>query len=280
MTESRSGLWLTNFNTDSVNLHASIYNIQTEGFWVNSNIVLITGGTGAIGIAMCRQFASTGYRVFANCHESDRERGETLMAALSEDGIEVTLTVFDVTDHAACVAAIEYIEAEGGDLSVVVNAAGITRDATLLKLEPEQWSAVLRTNLDGVYNVTRACVAGMSERGYGRVINISSVNGQRGQFGQTNYSAAKAGMTGFTKALAREVARDGITVNSVSPGYVRSPMIQAIPEKVREKVIAQIPVGRFAEPDEIARVVVFLAHADSGYITGTDISVNGGFHIG
>lgn len=247
---------------------------------MSSNIVLITGGTGAIGTAMCRQFVADGYRVVANCHESDRERSEAVIAKLSNEGLDVTLSVFDVTDPVACTAAVEHIEAQIGELAVVVNAAGITRDATLLNLEPDQWNAVLRTNLDGVYNVTRACVAAMTERKYGRVVNISSVNAQRGQIGQTNYSAAKAGMTGFTKALAREVARDAITVNSVSPGYVQSPMIQAVPEKVREKIIKQIPIGRFAEPEEIARVVSFLADRASGYITGTDLSVNGGFHIG
>jgi len=247
---------------------------------MSSNIVLVTGGTGAIGIAMCRQFVADGYRVVANCHDSDQERSEAVITTLSNEGLDVALSVFDVTDHSACAEAVANIEKQAGELAVVVNAAGITRDATLLKLEPDQWNAVLRTNLDGVYNVTRACVAGMTERKYGRVINISSVNGQRGQIGQTNYSAAKAGMTGFTKALAREVARDGITVNSVSPGYVQSPMIQAVPEKVREKIIKQIPVGRFAEPEEIARVVAFLAQKESAYITGTDMSVNGGFHIG
>lgn len=138
----------------------------------------------------------------------------------------------------------------------------------------------MSTNLDGVYNVSRPVIEPMTSRKFGRIINISSVNGQRGQIGQTNYSAAKAGMTGFTKALAREVAREGITVNSVSPGYVQSPMIEAVPEKVREKIVKQIPVGRFAEPEEIARAVSFLANANSGYITGTDLSVNGGYHIG
>lgn len=242
-------------------------------------MVLISGGTGAIGVAMCRQFAAEGYRVVANCHESDKERSEAVISELVSDGLTVMLSVFDVTDPVACAAAVERIETDMGPLSVVVNAAGITRDATLLNLEPDQWNAVLRTNLDGVYNLTRPCVAAMSERKYGRIVNISSVNGQRGQFGQTNYSAAKAGLTGFTKALAREVARDGITVNAVSPGYVQSPMIAAVPEKVRDKIIKQIPVGRFAEPEEIARAVSFLANKDSGYITGADLSINGGFHI-
>lgn len=218
--------------------------------------------------------------VVANCHPSDEERSTEVIDALVKDRVEVVLLAFDVTDSAACKAAIADIESRIGALSVVVNAAGITRDAKLGNLEPEQWNAVLRTNLDGVYNVTRPAIAPMTERKYGRIINISSVNGQRGQIGQTNYSAAKAGMTGFTKALAREVARDGITVNSVSPGYVKSPMIQAVPEAVREKIVKQIPVGRFADPYEIARAVSFLADSNSGYITGIDLSVNGGYHIG
>lgn len=247
---------------------------------MSQSVVLITGGTGAIGAALCKQFSSEGYIVLANCHPSDAQRSSAVIDALKQAGNDVTLIPFDVTDATACSTAIANIEANTGPISILVNAAGITRDAKLTQLEPSEWSAVLRTNLDGVYNVSRPVIEPMTSRNFGRIINISSVNGQRGQIGQTNYSAAKAGMTGFTKALAREVARDGITVNSVSPGYVQSPMIEAVPEKVREKIIKQIPVGRFAKPEEIARAVCFLANADSGYITGTDLSVNGGFHIG
>lgn len=247
---------------------------------MGDKVVLITGGTGAIGTAMCGQFHSEGNTVVANCHPSDVERSTSVLEELSKQGISVELAPFDVTDAVACEKAIADIESRIGPIDVVVNAAGITRDATLMNLEPAEWDAVLRTNLDSVYNVSRPVLGPMSERKYGRIINISSVNGQRGQLGQTNYSAAKAGMTGFTKALAREVARDGITVNSVSPGYVESPMIQAVPEKVRDKIVKQIPVGRFAEPAEIARAVSFLANRNSSYITGTDLSVNGGYHIG
>lgn len=247
---------------------------------MTNNVVLITGGTGAIGSALCKHFHSEGATVVANCHPSDIERSTAAVNELIESGTQVELMAFDVTDASACDTAINDIETRLGAISVIVNAAGITRDAKLTNLEPDQWDAVLRTNLDGVYNVSRPAIGPMTERKYGRIINISSVNGQRGQIGQTNYSAAKAGMTGFTKALAREVARDGITVNSVSPGYVQSPMIQAVPEPVREKIVKQIPVGRFAEPEEIARAVGFLASANSSYITGTDLSVNGGYHIG
>jgi len=247
---------------------------------MSNNVVLITGGTGAIGVALCRCFHTDGFTVVANCHDSDVERSEAVVASLRSEGVEVELMPFDVTDTDACERAVQDVEARIGPLDVIVNAAGITRDAKLAKLAPEEWHAVLSTNLDGVYNVTRPGIVGMTERRYGRIVNISSVNGQRGQIGQTNYSAAKAGMTGFTKALAREVARDGITVNSVSPGYVRSPMIEAVPEGVRAKIVKQIPVGRFAEPEEIARAVAFLASRHSGYVTGTDLSINGGYQIG
>lgn len=247
---------------------------------MKTNVVLITGGTGAIGTALCKQFHSDGCTIVANCHPADEKRSTEVVNTIANEGVEVQLMAFDVTDPKACETAINEIETRVGPIAVIVNAAGITRDAKLANLEPEQWDAVLRTNLDSVYNVSRPAIAPMSTRKFGRIINISSVNGQRGQIGQTNYSAAKAGMTGFTKALAREVARDGITVNSVSPGYVQSPMIQAVPEPVRDKIVKQIPVGRFAEPSEIARAVSFLADKDSGYITGTDLSVNGGYHIG
>ena len=163
---------------------------------------------------------------------------------------------------------------------MLVNAAGITRDARLVKMSAEQWNAVVHTNLDSVFNVTRAVLPGMLERGYGRVVNISSVNGQRGQFGQANYSAAKAGVHGFTMAVARETARKGVTINTVSPGYIESPLIMAVPEPVRESIRESIPAGRFGQPGEIARAVHFLVDDGAGYITGADLSVNGGYHMG
>ena len=246
---------------------------------MTQQVVLITGGTGAIGTALCREFAKQDFTIVTNCHPSDQARSEAVVTELVAEGANVQLSVFDVTDPESCETAIANIENTIGPISTVINAAGITRDAKLVKLATKQWDDVMRTNLDGVFNVTRQCIGPMTERKFGRVINISSVNGQRGQIGQTNYSAAKAGMTGFTKALAREVARDGITVNSVSPGYVNSPMIDAVPDKVKVKLISEIPVGRFADPIEIARAVGFLASRDSGYITGTDLSVNGGYHI-
>lgn len=244
---------------------------------MSQSVALVTGGTGAIGTAVCQLFADEGYTVVANCHPAEATRIQSEFTAANTTFV---LVPFDVTDSDACNQAINTIEADIGPIAVLVNAAGITRDAKISTLTAQQWSDVIRTNLDSVFNVSQPVVARMTQRGYGRIINVSSVNGQRGQIGQTNYSAAKAGMTGFTRALAREVARDGITVNSVSPGYVQSPMIEAVPEKVRSKIIQQIPVGRFAEPIEIAKSIAFLANKDSGYITGTDLSVNGGFHMG
>lgn len=244
---------------------------------MNKKVALITGGTGAIGTSICELLGSIGYTIVANCHPADEQRSHQ---QIQQSNVNTLLFPFDVVDYSACENAINEIENSIGPITVLVNAAGITRDAKLTKLQPEQWSDVIRTNLDSVYNVTRPVVAPMTNRGYGRIINISSVNGQRGQIGQTNYSAAKAGMSGFTRALAREVARDGITVNGISPGYVQSPMIQAIPPHVLGKVIDQIPVGRFAEPSEIAHAVEFLASENSGYITGIDLPINGGFHIG
>jgi acetoacetyl-CoA reductase len=185
----------------------------------------------------------------------------------------------NVADFTACADVIRKIETEHGPIAILVNAAGITRDTSLRKMTPEQWIDVLKVNLEGVFNMCRNVVDGMSTRGYGRIVNISSVNGQTGQFGQTNYSAAKAGMHGFTMALAREVAKKGVTVNSVSPGYCRTAMVMAVPEDVRNQIIANIPVGRLGEPREIARVVDFLSADDSGFITGANIPVNGGYFM-
>jgi len=194
----------------------------------------------------------------------------------SHTGVEAI--VGDVSQSAFCEEAIARVAA-GGRVDALVNAAGITRDTTLRKMNPQQWTDVLDINLSGVFNTCRNVVAGMSDRGFGRIVNISSVNGQTGQFGQTNYSAAKAGMHGFTMALAREVARKGVTVNSVSPGYCRTAMVAAIPENVRSQIIAGIPVGRLGEPSEIARVVDFLCADESGFITGANIPVNGGYFM-
>jgi acetoacetyl-CoA reductase len=246
---------------------------------MTGRIALVTGGTGAIGREICGALHDAGYYVAVNCYPGDAASAREWVSEREREGVELHLEAFDVADYEEATAGVERVEAALGPIGVLVNAAGITRDATLVKMEPDRWSSVLRTNLDSVYNVTRPVLMGMIERKFGRIVNISSVNGQRGQFGQANYSAAKAGIHGFTMAVAREVARKGITVNTISPGYIASPLIMAVPEQIREQIREQIPVGRFGEPSEIARTVVFLAADEAGYITGSDISVNGGYRM-
>lgn len=240
---------------------------------------LVTGGTGAIGREICQTLANAGYSVAANCYPTDADGAREWIQGLNGSGESIRLVPFDAADFDDSGRGVEAAKELTGPIDVLINAAGITRDAILTKLEPENWSAVIRTNLDSVYNVTRRVIGGMAERGFGRVVNISSVNGQRGQFGQANYSAAKAGIHGFTMAVAREFARKGVTVNTVSPGYIESPLVMQVPEKVREKIREQIPVGRFGHPREIARAVLFLVDDASGFITGEDLSINGGFHM-
>jgi acetoacetyl-CoA reductase len=244
---------------------------------MKKRIALITGGTGGIGTAICRHLHAKGMQVIAGfSHEAHALQWQKDQKSVD---YPFEITYGDVGSFESCAAMINKIETTIGPVDVLVNNAGLTRDATLRKMEQTQWDLVLRTNLDSLFNVTRNVINGMLERGFGRIINISSINAQKGQFGQTNYSAAKAGMHGFTKALAQEVANKGITVNTISPGYVATEMVSKMPPKVLEQVIAQIPVGRLAEPDEIARVVAFLADNEAGYITGANIAVNGGQHL-
>ena len=202
-------------------------------------------------------------------------------AAFATDmhGLDFSFVAMDVTDFAACEKAIAAIGASHGPIDVLVNGAGITRDAVLRKMSREQWDQVMSVNLDSVFNLCKLLAEGMCARGYGRIVNISSVNGQTGQFGQTNYAAAKAGMHGFTMALAREVARKGVTVNSVSPGYIRTAMTEAIPDDVRQQVLSMVPAGRIGEAADVARAVVFLCAEDAGYLTGVNLPVNGGLFI-
>jgi len=246
---------------------------------MSKRVALVTGGIGGLGTEICKHLARSGRTVVACDLGSRVDRVEEFKRETAEFPDQIFFEPINVGDYEACAAAVQAVEAKYGPVSILVNAAGITRDTTLRKMSPQQWVDVLRINLDGVFNMCRHVVEGMSERGFGRIVNISSVNGQTGQFGQTNYSAAKAGMHGFTMALAREVARKGVTVNSVSPGYCRTAMVQAIPENVRNQIIAGIPVGRLGEPSEIARVVDFLAAEDSGFITGANIPVNGGYFM-
>jgi acetoacetyl-CoA reductase len=246
---------------------------------MGKRVALVTGGIGGLGTEICKFLARSGHTVVACDLASRTERIAAFKDEINGYSASVSFEPINVGDFAECAEAIKRVEEKYGPVDILVNAAGITRDTTLRKMSPEQWVDVLRINLDGVFNMCRNVVEGMSERGFGRIINISSVNGQTGQFGQTNYSAAKAGMHGFTMALAREVARKGVTVNSVSPGYCRTPMVAAIAENVRNQIIASIPVGRLGEPSEIARVVDFLAADDSGFITGANIPVNGGYFM-
>jgi acetoacetyl-CoA reductase len=240
---------------------------------------LVTGGTGCIGRMICETLAEAGYRVASNGHPADAQNAAAWQQDASARGLQVHLQLFDAGEYEATRAGIAEVEAVLGPVDVLVNAAGITRDGRLVNLDPEDWKAVVRTNLDSVYNATKSVIAGMTSRGFGRVVNISSVNGQRGQFGQANYSAAKAGVHGFTMAVAREVARKGVTVNTVSPGYIESPLIMQVPEPIRESIRESIPAGRFGKPQEIARAVLFLVSDDAAYITGADLSVNGGYHM-
>lgn len=246
---------------------------------MTDRLAIVTGGLGGLGTAFCRHLAMQGCRVVAADLGGNTQRVDAWQAAIGDLAEQCHFQALDVSDFEACGAAIEAVESEHGAVDILVNGAGITRDVTLKKMAMEQWRDVMRVNLDGAFNMCRHVVPGMTERGFGRIVNISSVNGQTGQFGQTNYSAAKAGMHGLTMALAREVAAKGVTVNSVAPGYSDTPMMDAIPAKVLDRIKANIPVGRLGKPSEIARVVAFLADDDSGFITGAEIPVNGGYFI-
>lgn len=242
-------------------------------------IALVTGGTGGIGTEISKQLADAGNRVVATFHPAEREFALAWQAERKLECYELALVECDVSSFESCTVMARQVESAMGPVAVLVNCAGIVRDKTLARMEPAQWHAVLDTNLDSVFNVTRNIINRMIEQGHGRIISISSVNGQKGQFGQTNYSAAKAGLYGFTKALAREVAANGITVNTVSPGYVDTKMVQGVPAEIRQSIIDQVPVGRLAKPEEIARAVSFLASEESGYITGTNLAINGGLFM-
>ncbi len=243
-------------------------------------VALVTGGVGGIGTAICKRLAADGLFVVANyAIPGSEDKWKGMMSAAGLNGSHAALAFGDVADFDAMGEMVRKIEAEHGAVAVLVNCAGITRDSTFRKMTPEQWRSVLSTNLDSVFNVTRHVIDAMVASAWGRVINISSVNAVRGQFGQTNYAAAKAGILGFTKSLAQEVVRKGVTVNSVSPGYVQTDMVMAIREDVRARIVAEIPAGRLARPEEVADAVAFLASDNAAYITGTNLSVNGGLHM-
>lgn len=240
--------------------------------------VLITGGMGGIGTDMCRYLADKGYTVGTTyVHDSGRE--ERWRDAQKADGYDFSIFECDVTDWKACEVLRERVAEQMGHIEGLVNMAGITQDALFVKMTPEQWDKVITTNLTSVFNVTKQFIEPMIEKGYGRIVNISSVNGAKGQRGQTNYSAAKAGMHGFTKSLAQEVVTKGVTVNTVSPGYIGTEMVMKIREDVREKIRETIPVKRFGDTMEIARAVEFLLDENAGYITGAEFAINGGLYM-
>ena len=243
-------------------------------------LALVTGGVGGIGTAICKKLAEEGHFVVANyAIPGSEDRWKQSMAAAGLNGTSSAMAFGDVTDFDAIGAMVKDIEANYGKVDILINCAGITRDAQFRKMTPENWHAVIDTNLTSVFNVTRHVIDGMIERGWGRIITLSSVNAVRGQFGQTNYAAAKAGILGFTKSLAQEVVKKGVTVNAISPGYVHTDMVMAIRDDVRQQIVAQIPAGRLAMPEEIADSVAFLASDKAAYITGTNLSVNGGLHM-
>lgn len=246
---------------------------------LSKRVAVVTGGIGGLGTAICRQLAQTGRKVIAVDLATRDERVEAFRQELAAFNGAIIFEAADVSDFDDCQQLTARIEQQHGSVDVLVNAAGITRDASLRKMSPQQWHELMRVNLDGVFNMCRNVVDGMTTRGFGRIVNISSVNGQTGQFGQTNYSAAKAGVHGFSMALARETARKGVTVNTVSPGYCDTPMVAAVSADIRAQIIADIPVGRLGAPADIARAVNFLADDAAGYITGVNLPVNGGYFM-
>ena len=239
---------------------------------------LVTGGTGGIGSAIVRYLAGQGHRVATNYR--DKARADAWREKMTRDGIDVLMVEGDVSDPASCAAMVRAIEAQTGGVDILVNNAGITRDTTFHKMSYQQWSEVINTNLNACFNVTRPVIEGMRTRKWGRIVQISSINGQKGQYGQANYAAAKAGMHGFTISLAQENAKFGITVNTVSPGYVGTDMVMAVPEEVREKIVAQIPLGRLGKPEEIAHAVAFFTTDEASWITGANLAINGGHYMG
>ncbi len=238
-----------------------------------ARVAAVTGGTRGIGAAICTGLKDAGYRVAAIYGSNDG----VAHAFNKETGIAVYR--FDVGDFEACKAGVARIEKDLGPVEILVNNAGITRDGTMHRMDFEQWNAVIQTNLSSCFNMSRVVIDGMRERGFGRIVNIGSINGQAGQYGQVNYAAAKSGIHGFTKALAQEGAAKGITVNAVAPGYIDTEMVRAVPHNVLEKIVARIPVGRLGKASEIARTVLFLVADDAGFITGSTLSVNGGQHM-
>jgi len=245
---------------------------------MRNKVALVTGGMGGIGTAVCQHLAREGAQVVVG-YQRDSISANLWVNKQREQGYDFFASYVDVTDFESCLNLVNYIELRFGRIDILVNNAGINQDAQLYKMDLEAWRSVIQTNLDSVFNMTRHAINGMVARGYGRIINISSINGQKGQFGQANYAAAKAGIHGFTMSLAQEVARKGVTVNTISPGYVETNMLKSMPNKVLEKVIDQIPLGRLGRPDEVARAVGFLAAEQSEFVTGANLPINGGQYL-
>ncbi|MCU0805240.1 MAG: beta-ketoacyl-ACP reductase [Burkholderiales bacterium] len=245
---------------------------------MTQHVAFVTGGMGGIGTAICKRLGRDGYKIVAN-YLPGYERSDEWLAMMRAEGYDVYGAEGNVEDYESCADMMYRVRSTVGTVDILVNNAGITRDGVFKRMSPTDWYAVINTNLNSVFNVTRQVIDGMMEKNWGRVINISSVNALKGQFGQTNYSAAKAGMHGFTKALAQEVVKKGITVNTISPGYVATDMVKAIRPDVLQQIIAQIPMGRLAEPSEIAGLISYLVSEEAGYITGSNISINGGLHM-
>ena len=245
---------------------------------MTSRVAFVTGGTGGIGTAIVRELAGMGHKVATNYRNEDKAKA--WQADLKKDGIDVALVKGDVTSPEDSARMVKEVEDTLGPIEILVNNAGITRDGTFHRMKSDQWTDVIDTNLNSCFNVTRPVIEGMRERKWGRIIQISSINGLKGQYGQANYAAAKAGMHGFTISLARENARNGVTVNTISPGYIATDMVMAVPEEVRAKIVADIPTGRLGTPEEIAHGVAFLADERSGWITGSNLDINGGHHMG
>jgi len=246
---------------------------------MTERVALVTGGIGGIGTEVCRELCRQDRLVVAGHLPDEAEQAESWLETMRSEGYEVDIVAGDVSDFESSAAMVREVEEKHGLIEVLVNCAGITRDKTLRKMAPEDWKAVINTNLDSVFNVTRNVINNMLENGFGRIVNISSVNGQKGQFGQTNYSAAKAGVHGFTMALAQEVAAKGVTVNTVSPGYVDTPMTEEIPDDIKAQIVSGIPMHRMAAADEIAQAVGFLCEDRTDYITGANLPVNGGMYM-
>ena len=243
-----------------------------------ARVALVTGGTGGIGTAICKKLADMGHKVATNYR--NEEKTLAWQQQMREQGYDVTIVKGDVSSPEEAEALVREVEAKLGPVDILVNNAGITRDTTFHRMNPQHWNDVINTNLNSVFNMTRPVIEGMRDRKWGRVIQISSINGLKGQYGQANYAAAKAGMHGFTISLARENARNGITVNTISPGYIATDMVMAVPEEVRAKIVADIPTGRLGTPEEIAYGVGFLADEQAGWITGSNLDINGGHHMG